>query len=312
MSFKSNEGKDMKNTILTNRPTETVSQATKIQTKKGSTMYEELKKALGSHYKNINTIIKDFKKNNQTEYQNLLNNVEQSFNQNKFNERIGYILGVNISSLFSDVLGYVFDTSSGLDIQKYNQINYENISKDKSFMIFYTKLYIYTQLVKNNTIEDIKIKFLFDIKSLILTYFFIHENKITETKVLNLLSFFFKNSIITLNEKDRTEENNEKIRLITTGVKYIKEKINPLPTNNPLVVHKSKSTKFDLLQHLSTRITIKYDSGKNNKHISHKKPEEHIRSGHYRFYKKTGKKVWIDESIINKGVNNTNQTRKVS
>jgi len=294
------------------QPTEVVSQETQFKNIKGSTMYEEIKKTLEITYKSVNTSVKDFKKNNKKEYRNLLQNVEESFYKNIFNQMIDSILGGNVSSLLSDIVGYVFDTSIGLNIKQHNQISYENIFKDKSFMIFYTKLYIYKQLLKKDNKEHLIIENIFDIRSSILTYFFINENKITETKVLNLLSFFFKNSTITLNEKDITKENIEKIRLITTGVKYIKEKTNPLPTINPLVIGKNKSKKFDLLQYLSTRITIKYVSGKNNKHILHKKPKEHYRSGHYRFYKKTGKKVWIKESIINKGVNNTNETRKVS
>jgi len=135
-------------------------------------------------------------------------------------------------------------------------------------------------------------------------YFFLNERHINETKVLNMLSFFFKNSKIILNENDRTEENKEKIRLITTGIKYTKEKTNSDIIKDKKISHKNKSKKFDLLQYLSRRITIKYvNKG------PRKRPVEHHRKGHYRHYK-NGRVVWIQDSIINAQSNNTNSNNR--
>ena len=90
----------------------------------------------------------------------------------------------------------------------------------------------------------------------------------------------------------------EKIRLITTGVKYEKERENINNINYVKNDKKVKSSKFNLLQYISTRISIKYISKQKNKHRFHKRPERHIRGGCWRHYK-NGNCVWIKPTIVN-------------
>jgi hypothetical protein len=116
----------------------------------------------------------------------------------------------------------------------------------------------------------------------------------TNIKISNILSYFHKDGIISV--KNETEIIKEKIRLITTGVKYEKERETPINNINYSIT--AKSNKFNLLNYVSNRVKIKYITPKNN---IRKITVEHLRKGHYRTYK-DGRQIWISETIINEDV----------
>jgi hypothetical protein len=289
-----------------NQPTEVVSQETTNQNQKGENMnekYAKIKYSITETYKVMRDSIKIVKKDKKS-YKESLKKVEKSLEDGI---SISYLflknnMGDDSCSLLGVMLMFVFNASSDICITDTNYMIDNKLMEDKSFMIFYKKILIYRELVCDNSELTYQLNYyMSDIRSLILMYFFISENNISETKVLNVLSYFFKNSIIILNEKDMTDENIEKIRLITTGTKYEKIKENKFPTNDPIVRKKSKSKRFDLLQYLSTRIRIKYLSKQDYNHRFHKRPIEHKRSGHYR-HNKNGTKTWIKPMVINVGI----------
>lgn len=295
------------NELKNTQQTEVVSQETQHKNTKGKHMYLKIKNSLETLYKSIRNDVKDFRKRNKKEYKNLLKNVGNNFTKDVLLQMFNSNSEKNTSLLLGDILGYIFNTENGLYIHSCKMVNYEEISKDINFMFFYRTLYIYRKLQENDVDIHSIIKHVFDLRSSIVFYFFLIEKNINETKVLNLLSYFFKNSVITLSDKDMNEENKEKIRLITTGVKYTKEKTNPDINQVKKRSYKNKSKTFDLLQYLSTRITIKYVNKK-----PRKKTITHWRNSTFRHYK-NGNVVPVRGCVVNKGVNNvTYNNRSVS
>lgn len=252
----------------------------------------------------IKNTIRIYKKNNKKKFIKYSKSVKTNL-ENKIEEmKIDINSGNNTSNLLSNVLGYVLQTKSTFFIKTDNVIDIEQIKKDKSFMVFYKNIVIVENIIKENEYKkeflELYNMFFGDIRSIVMSYFLITENNITDTKLMNTLSYFFKNSKIEIIFSQVSEDVEERINQITSGIKYEKEK----PVNNNDYEGKrnyKKLNKFDILQYLSTRITIKYISKKEYKHMFHKRPIEHKRRGHWRSLK-NGNSIWIEEKIINEGM----------
>ncbi len=214
----------------------------------------------------------------------------------------------DIQSLTSELLGMTFQTEEEIKITTTKNYDLTLFSKDTDFsryvktvMSYYLVCLKYSGMYQmDSNRKVIEYNFLGE-NNIVLSYFLVSEKKPTEQKLLNTLSFLFKNSIIKLSLRDMTEENKEKIRMITTGIKYEKERQSVNNINYEREQKRKKSNKFDFLQYLSTRITIKYLSKRDYNHRFHKRPIEHIRKGHYRHYK-NGSVVWVGDSVVNEGL----------
>ena len=135
----------------------------------------------------------------------------------------------------------------------------------------------------------------------ILFAYMFQDKKLTLVKIKNFLSWYInKVGAVVSPRTNLTNEQKAIFEQIMTGVKYEKEK-NMSPANNHN--YKKRENKYFSIKNASDNfIKIKYVSNQGHKHRFHRRPIEHTREGHYRFYKNTGKKVWIPPTIINKGV----------
>lgn len=252
-------------------------------------------------YNYMRRFIKDLKRNDKRLYKQLHKDT---------NNFIDFIIHSksDTQSLTSELLGLTFNTELEIFITSTNNSDLTMFSKDNDFsryiktiIKYYLVCLKYSEMYEMRSNRKVVEYNFLGKNNLILSYFLISEKNITEQKLLNTLSFLFKNSNIKLSPRDMTEENKEKIRMITTGIKYEKEKQSVNNTNYQREQNRKKSNKFNFLQYLSTRITIKYLSKREYNHRFHKRPIEHIRGGHFRHYK-NGNVVWIGDSIINEGL----------
>lgn len=212
--------------------------------------------------------------------------------------------------LFSSM--FLFESLSILEDDKNERINLMHLEhidlklllKDKDFKIFLKQILImdiiYQKGIKNfNLLETGSFKhnkdYFGDIRTIFLAYFLVKEPIITHNKIINITSFIFKDSIV-INTSHLTYEEQELLRQIRSGIKY--EKVKESTNCNNTTRKYNKNEKFSILNRAKQTIRIKYTSTKKHKHLFHKSPKEHIRKGHYRYYK-SGKKVWIQSSIIN-------------
>jgi len=137
-------------------------------------------------------------------------------------------------------------------------------------------------------------------EQILFTYMF-QDKKPTLVKIRNFLSWYIRKIGIKIDIRTNlTNEQKVVFEQIMTGVKYEKEK-NMTPANNQNYT-KKENKHFSIKNASDNFIKIKYISNQEYKHRFHRRPIEHTREGHYRFYKNTGKKVWIPPTIINKGV----------
>jgi len=139
-----------------------------------------------------------------------------------------------------------------------------------------------------------------NILSILFAYTF-KDKTITLHRIRNFLSWYIvksKSKIILLDPDTLLQKQQNILEQITTGIKYEKEQ-NFLPLNT--LYYRKKQKSFRVEDITNNFIKIKYTSGLKHKHRFHKKPSEHVRSGHYRTYK-NGNRVWIPESIINQNV----------
>jgi hypothetical protein len=154
---------------------------------------------------------------------------------------------------------------------------------------------------KLNTKHSVKLKTeMYDTFSIVGLYYLtkIKTENITPSKIRNILSYFINEDNVSCWVENETELQKSLFNQIKTGVKY--EVLKKETTNN--VDYKPRGN-FSLYNYLSNRIRIKYFTNKHGEHLSHKSPVEHTRKGHYRHYK-SGKTVWVNQSIINEGRKN--------
>ena len=251
--------------------------------------YTDIQNNLRNIYKIIKHEVKTFQKQDKHTYKSLTKNlnIKDYFTFLPVNTETKYE-----NSIIMSLLGMVLNTSGIFYTPSVDVLNYDIFKNDLGFISFCKKIFIYKEFVN----KKINVNLLSDINSIIIFYFIITEKNISETKILSLLSYFLKNSTI-IPSFILPYENYKKIQMIITGIKNLKIIDNFPTTKNGEEVTNKKSKKVDVLQYLSTRITIKYISRKNGKHSQHKSPIVHIRKGHYRKYK-SGKK-WIKECVIN-------------
>lgn len=184
-------------------------------------------------------------------------------------------------------------------------LDIETLLKDKEFKIFLKHIlfvdFIYQRDKKEHNLFEQEIyqyvkKFFGDIRSIFLAHFLIKEKNITLNKIHNITSFVCKNAIIQ-NISILKPKQQEIVKQITTGVKYEKNKDDSINNSNTTRPYNQNET-FSILESAKNSIRIRYITNKKHKHTFHKSPKEHTRNAHYRYYK-SGKKVWIQSSIIN-------------
>lgn len=220
-----------------------------------------------------------------------------------------YDINPNIPNLFIRGLG----VSIGSDELNINQLdlkefNLKLLLQDKEFYNYFKNIVfqVTTHRYMNFKLQGINERDVFeetdgfpyyykDVKSIVISYFFLTEKNVTTKKLRNVMSIFLKDGDIDIvNLSDRETQILEQLR---TGIKYKKEK--DRSSNNSS--YRERTKKFNFLQYVSTRIVVKYISNKEYKHRFHKSPIEHERSGHWRHYS-SGKKIWINNTIINLGM----------
>lgn len=174
--------------------------------------------------------------------------------------------------------------------------------KDKGFRLFYKKtmiaLLMVTQDRESILLTDKEIvhhtNLLTSNTSILFTYFLNVEKNITVEKVKSFFSKVFDWSVTSVDFHVPLNEEQERImEEIRTGIKYKKLKKEPSRNNESY----TKSDKFNVTDFLKNNIKIKYVSAKEYKHIHHKSPIQHMRTGHWRHYS-SGKKVWIETMVI--------------
>jgi hypothetical protein len=191
-----------------------------------------------------------------------------------------------------------------LNIRYLKYIDVEILLKDKSFTIFLKNIlitdYIYNFNKQsgnfNTEIEYIKNLRIFfgDIRTIVLSYFLLNEENITNTKIKNITAYILKDSKV-FNNCILSEKQQIILNQLMTNIKYekVKESINN--TNHRIY---TKSNKFSILDRVKNSIKIKYITPKNK---IRKITKEHLRTGFLRTYK-DGHQVWISETIVNKDV----------
>lgn len=250
-------------------------------------------------YNNIKQKVKKIKKTDKKTYKKVSRNLE--YKLEKRNESFIEINEKNNDyySLSYDFLYNLLEKNRFI-VKDSKIINIECLKKDKNFMLFFENSVVFIDYLDKNSFLYSKVElFMYhtyfrDISSLVLSYFIINENNITYTKIMNVLSFFLKGSNIITKPFYISENIDKKIKQITTGIKYEKEK---KTVNNDDYEGKrdyEKSNKFNLLQFLSTRIIIKYTSEKKPQ----KKKTTHYREGTTRTYK-SGLVVNVRGCIVN-------------
>lgn len=174
--------------------------------------------------------------------------------------------------------------------------------KDKEFRLFYKKTIIALLIVSEEresiflSDEELRLRtnLLGTNTSILFTYFLNVEKNITVEKVKSFFSKVFDWSVTSVDFHVPLNEEQERImEEIKTGIKYKKLKKEPSRNNESY----TKSDKFNVTDFLKNNIKIKYVSAKEYKHIHHKSPIQHMRTGHWRHYS-SGKKVWIETMII--------------
>lgn len=253
------------------------------------------------NYKTIIQTNKDFEKEYKREYKKIVKSISKNIENHFLDNELD--MGV-----VEKIIKITFNLTDNVLLMGLLFNNIEDLKKDKNLIIFIKNILVYNSILRDycdtktlkENIELLKYYFGNPYK-LVVSYFLITETNINETKMLNVMSYLFKNSIISLSPRDMTEENKEKIRMINTGIKYEKERQSVNNINYEREQKRKKSNKFDFLQYLSTRITIKYLSKRDYNLRFHKRPIEHIRKGHYRHYK-NGSVVWVSDSIVNEGL----------
>lgn len=265
--------------------------------------FKELQTDMIKKYTTLRNIIKKYQSLDKKDFKKLRKLVNNEIEQ--LNTDFLYKISEEDNCIFSSLFIMTLDSLNEVMVVSTNTINFNDIKKDKEFVIYLKNIllvrHIFNQMVDYPKYEQNLITHNYYFGSLtnsIISYFLIFEKNITETKILNLYSFFLKNTFLLYSEDMISTIDKKKIQQITTGVKY--EKVVKNKTNN-ITYTQPKNKKFNLLQHLSTRIKIKYVREKKHCHNSHKSPVEHIRKGHYRHYK-NGNVVWIEDSVINEGL----------
>lgn len=256
-------------------------------------------KILRDIYNNIKQKVKSIKKTDKKTYIKISKNLEDKLE--KRNESFIEISEINYDyySLSYDFLYNLLEQNQFV-VKDSKIIDIECLKKDKNFMLFFRNIVVFNDYLEKNSFFYSKIElfmydtFFRDISSLVLSYFIINEENITYTKIMNVLSFFLKGSTIITKPFYISENIDKKIKQIITGIKYEKEK---KTVNNDDYEGKrdyEKSKEFNLLQFLSTRITIKYTSEKKPQ----KKKKIHVRSGGFRHYK-NGNIVPFKSCVVN-------------
>ena len=251
--------------------------------------------AIKGLYSNINKEIKKIKKNKKN-YRTILKEVKQDLLNLTVYTNFFWL--ENEYTLSSVILPHYLEIEN-CKCTNPNIIIFDEIKKDKNFLVFLTKVLILNKhfhlYINRSDIDNTSLSYYFgNLRACISSYVFMSTENMTNIKLLNLLAYFYKDSII--NVENSTDLIEEKIRLITTGVKYEKEKTTPI--NNINYITKLEANRFDLIKYVSNRVKIKYITPKNK---MRKITITHIRKGHFRTLK-DGSKIWIAEMIINKEV----------
>lgn len=252
--------------------------------------------------KDINSIVmnkvKEIKKDNKNLYKKTSKNLNNILEEKC--EKISDISIYNIGkyTLLQDFLDYILDFTL-ISVHDCRNIDITNLKKDNEFMKYFKNIMVFTTYVELNykyyldTQIYVYNTFFNDIRSIILSYFIFKEPNITDTKIMNVLSFFLKGSTIITEPFDLTNDIENKINQITTGVKYEKQKPVNNDTYNPKREY-NKSNRFNLMTYISNRITIKY--------IIEKKPQKkktiHKRRETWRHYE-NGLVVYVKGCIVN-------------
>lgn len=207
----------------------------------------------------------------------------------------------NSRNNFIQGLFYVLDipTSNGCFITGMNERGNNDLIiwlRDKEFKIFYKKVLIALTFIEEKresiTLSDEELDtytyFLLTKSGVLFTYFINKEENITVEKVKSFLSKVFDWKSMILNfAKPLTHEQEMILNEIKTGVKYIKLKCEPSRNNATY----KKVHQYNVLDAMKNNIVIKYDSGKNGKHLMHKLPKLHWRKEHWCYYKNGTKRL---------------------
>ena len=136
----------------------------------------------------------------------------------------------------------------------------------------------------------------------VLFLFTCKDKPFTLERIKNFLAFLFRYMHIDINVLSEISEEQERILTqIRTSVKFVKSKKSSEELE-VVVTSKKKKKDFSLTNIIEGFIKITYDSGQGGKHLNgHVSPVEHIRDGYWRRIP-SGNKIWIEATIVNKGV----------
>ena len=176
--------------------------------------------------------------------------------------------------------------------------------EDKNFRQFYKKVLLVMSIIKkgkvkvsfNNDVLADRTMLLYSIQGILWVYFIHNMKSISDEDIKSFFTSVFDWKTFNVNFSVAfNEEQKEMMRQIKTGIKYVVFK------QDEEVSHKSldtKSKEYNVIDDIKNSITIKYDSGLNNKHRYHKSPIMHYRNGTWRTCN-SGKKVWVKGCWIN-------------
>lgn len=221
-------------------------------------------------------------------------NNSQKFTDILVNKAEYTIANVNIefTSIISDLMSIAIDIDE-LSLSLTSVSNYhvrKLLMKDKKFKNFC--IYALTTGASDINIGT-------DILSIFFAYVF-QNKKITVEKIKHFLSWYIKNTHTIVHTSPLKIEQEAVLNQIITGIKYKKEmNLNSAANKND---YKRKEDKSFSIENITDQfIKIKYISKQEYKHRFHKSPKEHIRVGHFKHYQ-NGNKVWVSETIINRGI----------
>ena len=258
---------------------------------------------VGENYNFVYDLCRNIKRSDKKLYKSISSNVDKRMKLMQ-NVRPSYTNSRNnlIQGLF-----YVLDipTSNGCFITGMNEGDNNDLIKwirDKEFKIFYKKVLIAFTIIEEKrdsiTLSDEELDtytyFLLTKAGVLFTYFIHKEKNITVEKIKSFLSKVFDWKSMILNFAiPLTTEQEMILDEIKTGIKYLKLKGEPSRNN----VTYENTHQYNVLDDMKNNITIEYFSGKNGKHIMHKLPVKHWRTGHWRNLK-NGNTVWIEGKYV--------------
>lgn len=255
-------------------------------------------------YDLINEFNQSSKKQHKKEYKKLLKDIRQEHIKKASLTHLSFDNNTTTVLIISSIYGikdYEINFNFNSNIVLKSEI-LETALKDASFKKYFEKVLFCLEVMRNTgvisqeTLELNEILTYSDsILSIIFAYYLKNEKNITKEK---LKSFFSK--IIDW-EKTKididfplSDEVKQDIREVKSAVKYEKFK-EAICRNNK---EYKKTYKYDVLQFFNNNIRIKYITPSEHKHLFHKSPIQHVRQGHWRYYKKSGLKVWVEEMIV--------------